>query len=173
MPGVAPLAKAPYRMSHEELKELKVQLEELLVKGYIKPNKSPYGAPVLFVHKKDGTLRMCVDYKALNKVTVENRYPLPWIDDLFDCLSGAKVFSRIDLRSGYYQIRITEGDEEKTACRTRYGSYEFLVMSFGLTNAPATFCTLMNDIFRKWLDDFVVIYIDDILIYSGSLEEHA
>jgi hypothetical protein len=173
MPGVAPPAKAPYRMSHEELKELKVQLEELLAKGYIKLNKSPYGAPILFVHKKDGTLRMCVDYRALNKAMVKNRYPLPCIDDLFDCLSGAKVFSRIDLRSGYYQIRITKGDEEKTVCHTRYGSYEFLVMPFGLTNAPATFCTLMNDIFREWLDDFVVVYIDDILIYIGSLEEHA
>ncbi len=172
MPGVAPPAKAPYRMSHEELKELKVQFEELLAKRYIKPNKSPYGAPVLFVHKKDGTLRMCVDYRALNKATVKNRYPLPCIDDLFDRLSRAKVFSRIDLRSGYYQIRIAEGDEEKTACRTRYGSYEFLVMPFGLTNALATFCTLMNDIFRKWFNDFVVVYIDDILIYSGSLEEH-
>jgi hypothetical protein len=172
MPGVEPPAKAPYRMSHEELKELKVQLKELLAKGYIKPSKSPYGAPVLFVHKKDGTLRMCVDYRALNKATVKNRYPLPRIDDLFDRLSGAKVFSRIDLRSEYYQIRIAEGDEEKTACRTRYGSYEFMVMPFGLTNAPATFYTLMNDIFREWLDDFVVVYIDDILIYRSSLEEH-
>jgi hypothetical protein len=172
MPGVAPPAKAPYRMSHEELKELKVQLEELLAKGYIKPSKSPYGASVFFVHKKDGTFRMCVDYRALNKATVKNRYPLFCIYDLFDRLSGTKVFSRIDLRSGYYQIRIAEGDEEKTTCRTRYGSYEFLVMPFGLTNAPTTFCTLMNDIFREWLDDFVVIYIDDILIYNGFLEEH-
>jgi hypothetical protein len=173
MPGVEPPAKAPYRMSHEELKELKVQLEKLLTKGYIKPSKSPYGAPVLFVHKKDGTLRMCVDYRALNKVTVKNWYPLPRIDDLFDRFSRAKVFSRIDLCSGYYQIRIKEGDEEKTACHTRYGSYEFLVMPFGLTNAPVTFCTLMNDIFREWLDDFVIVYIDDILIYSSSMEEHA
>jgi hypothetical protein len=173
MLGVAPPTKAPYRMNHEELKELKVQLEELLAKGYIKPNKSPYGAPFLFVHKKDGTLRMCVDYRALNKATVKNRYSLPRIDDLFDRLSGAKVFNKIDLRLGYYQIRIVEGDEEKTACRTRYGSYEFLVMPFGLTNAPVTFCTLMNDIFREWLDDFVVVYIDDILIYNSSLEEHA
>jgi len=172
MQGVAPPAKTPYRMSHEELKELKVQFEELLTKGYIKPSKSPYGAPILFVHKKDGTLRKCVNYKALNKATVKNRYPLPRIDDLFDHLSGAKVFNRINLRSGYYQIKIVEGDEEKTACRTRYGSYEFLVMPFGLTNAPATFCTLMNDIFREWFDDFVVVYIDDILIYSSSLEEH-
>jgi len=173
VPEVAPPAKAPYRMSHEELKELKVQLEELLAKGYIKPSKSPYGAPILFVHKKDGTLRMCVDYRAFNKATVKKRYPLPQIDDLFDCLSGAKVFSRIDLRSGYYQIRIAEGDEEKIVFRTRYGSYEFLVMPFGLTNAPATFCILMNDIFQEWLDDFVVVYIDNISIYSGSLEEHA
>jgi hypothetical protein len=172
MPGVAPLAKAPYRMSHEELKKLKVQFEKLLAKGYIKPRKSPYGAPVFFVHKKDGTLRMCVDYRALNKATVKNRYPLPRIDDLFDRLSGAKVFSRIDSRSGYYQVQIAKGDEEKTACRTRYGSYEFLVMPFGLANARATFCTFMNDIFQKWLDDFVVVYIDNILIYSGSLEEH-
>jgi hypothetical protein len=173
MPGVEPPAKAPYRMNHEKLKELKVHLEELLPKGYIKPSKSPYGAPVLFVHKKDGTLKMCVDYRALNKATVKNRYSLPRIDDLFDRLSEAKVFSRIDLHSGYYQIRIKEGDEEKTTCRTRYGSYEFLVMPFGLTNAPATFFILMNDIFREWLDDFVVIYIDDILIYSSSMEEHA
>jgi hypothetical protein len=172
MPGVAPPAKAPYRMSHEELKELKVQLEELVTKRYIKPSKLPYGAPIHFIHK-DGTLRMCVDYGALNKATMKNRYPLPRIDDLFDRLSRAKVFSKIDLRSGYYQIRIMGGDEEKTTCRTRYGSYEFLVMPFGLTNAPATFCTLMNDIFREWLDDFVVVYIDDILIYSSSLEEHA
>jgi hypothetical protein len=147
MPGVAPPTKAPYRMNHEELKELKVQLEELLAKGYIKHSKSPYGAPVLFVHKKDGTLKMCMDYRAFNKVTVKNRYPLPWIDDLFDRLLGAKMFSKIDLRFGYYQIRIAQGDEEKTACHTRYGSYEFLVMPFGLTNAPATFCTFMNDIF--------------------------
>jgi hypothetical protein len=173
MLGVAPPAKAPYRMNHEELKELKVQLEKFPIKGYIKPSKSPYGAAVLFVHKKDGTLRMCVDYRAFNKAMVKNRYPLPRIDDLFDRLSGAKVFSRIDLRSGYYQIRITKGDEEKTAFRTRYGSYEFLVMPFGLTNAPATFCTLMNDIFREWLDDFVVVYIDNILIYSSSLEDNS
>jgi hypothetical protein len=116
---------------------------------------------------------MCVDYKTLNKATVKNRYPLLHINDLFDRLSGAKVFSRIDLRSGYYQIQIAEGDEEKIACRTKYGSYEFLVMLFGFTNAPATFCTLMNDIFCEWLDDFVVVYIDDILIYNSSLEEHA
>ncbi len=129
MPRVPPLAKAPYRMSHEELKELKVQLEEFLTKGYIKLSKSPYGAPILFVHKKDGTLRMCVDYRVLNKVIVKNRYPLPWIDDLFDRISGTKVFSRINLRLRYYQIWIMEGDEEKIVCRTKYGSYKFLMMS--------------------------------------------
>jgi hypothetical protein len=132
-------------MSHEELKELKVQLKELLTKGYIKPSKSPYGAPVLFVHKKDGTLRMCVDCRTLNKATVKNRYPLPRIDDLFDRLSGAKVFSEIDLGLGYYQIWIAEGDEEKTACHTRYGSYEFLV------SPKVTFCTLMMTFFRNGL----------------------
>jgi len=172
MSRVALTAKAPYRMSHEELKELKVQLEELLAKGYIKPNKSPYGAPILFVHK-DGTLRMCMDYRALNKAMVKNRYPLSQINDLFDRLSRAKVFSRIDLHLGCYQIRIAEGDEEKTVYRMRYGSYEFLVMPFELTNAHATFCTLMTHIFQEWLDDFVVVYIDDILIYRGFLEEHA
>jgi hypothetical protein len=159
-------------MSHEELKELKVQLKKLLTKGYIKPSKLPYGAPILFVHKKDGSLKMCADYRTFNKVTVKNRYPLPRIDDLFDRLSKAEVFSRINLRSGYYQIRVAEGDEEKIVCRTRYGSYEFLVMPFRLTNAPTTFCILMNDIFQEWFDDFIVVYIDDILIYSGSLEEH-
>jgi len=116
---------------------------------------------------------MCVDYRALNKATVKNQYPLPRIDDLFDRLLGVKVFSRINLCLGYYQIWIVKGDEEKTTCRIRYGSYEFLVMSFGLTNALATFRTLMNDIFQEWLDDFVVVYIDDILIYNDSLEEHA
>jgi hypothetical protein len=155
-------------MGHEELKELKVQLEELFAKGYIKLSKSPYGAPVLFVHKKDGTLRMCVDYKAFNKVTVKNRHPLPWIDYLFDQLLGAKMFNRIDLRSGYYQIKIAERDEEKIACHTKYGSYKFLVMPFGLINAPATFCTLMNNIFQECFDDFVVVYIDNILTLSQS-----
>ncbi len=148
-------------------------VSKVLSKGYIKPSKSPYGALVFFVHKKDGTLRMYVDYRTLNKATVKNRYPWPWIDDLFDCLSGAKVFSKIDLHSGYYQVQIAEGDEEKIVCRIRYGSYEFLVIPFGLTNAPATFYILINDIFREWFDDFVVVYINDILICSGSLEEHA
>jgi hypothetical protein len=132
-----------------------------------------WGTPILFIHKKDGTLKMCVDYKTLNKVMVKNRYPWLQIDDLFDQLLKAKVFSRIDLIcSRYYQIQIVEKDEEKTTCHTRYGSYEFLIMPFGFTNAPATFCTFMNDIFCKWFNDFVVIYIDDILVYNNSMEEH-
>jgi hypothetical protein len=172
MPRVAPPAKAPYQMSHEELKELKVQLEELFAKGYIKLNKSPYGAHVLFVHKKDGTLRMCVTYKDFNKVTMKNRYPLPRIDNLFDQLSGAKMFNRIELCLKYYQIQITKRDKENIVCCTRYGSYKFLVIPFGLTNPPATFFTFMNDIFQEWLDDFVVIYMDNILVYNNFMEEH-
>ena len=156
--GTEPPSKAPYRLSQKELEELKSQLDEFLAQGYIRQSKSPYDAPVLFVDKKDGKLRLCVDYRALNKVTVKNSYPLPRIDDLFDRLAGAKYFSRIDLRSGYHQIRIAQGDEEKTACRTRYGSFEFLVMFFGLCNAPVTFTTLMNNIFHEYLDVFVIIY---------------
>ena len=173
IPGSEPPSKAPYRLNQKELLELKKQLNDLLSRGYIRPSKSPYGAPVLFVDKKDGKLRMCIDYRALNKVTIKNNYPLPRIDDLFDRLAGAKYFSRIDLKSGYYQIRIADGDIEKTACRTRYGSYEFLVMPFGLCNAPSTFTTLMNTIFREEMDDFVIVYIDDILVYSKTAEEHA
>jgi hypothetical protein len=131
------------------------------------------GTPILFIHKKDGTLKMCVDYKTLNKVMVKNWYPWLRIDDLFDQLLKAKVFSRIDfICSRYYQIQIVEKDEKNTTCHTRCGSYEFLIMLFGFTNAPATFCTSMNDNFCKWLNDFVVIYIDDILVYNNSMEEH-
>ncbi|KAL5553968.1 hypothetical protein UlMin_041370 [Ulmus minor] len=172
LPGTSPISKAPYRMAPAELKELKEQLQELLDKKFIRPSYSPWGAPVLFVKKKDGTLRMCIDYRELNKVTIKNKYPLPRIDDLFDQLQGAAIFSKIDLRSGYHQLKIRESDVPKTAFRTRYGHYEFLVMPFGLTNAPAAFMDLMNRVFKEFLDKFVVIFIDDILIYSKTREDH-
>jgi transposase InsO family protein len=172
IPGMEPPSRPVYRLSHYEMKELKVQLSDLLEKGFIQPSVSPFGAPVLFVHKKEGTLRLCVDYRALNKMTIKNRYPLPRIEDLLDRLVGAKYFSKLDLYSGYHQIRIKKEDIHKTAFRTRYGHYEFLVLPFGLTNAPATFMTLMNDIFHEYLDEFVVVYLDDILIYSKTKEDH-
>ena len=172
-PGTEPISRAPYRMAPAELKELKVQMEEMVNKGFVRPSTSPWGAPVLFVKKKDGSMRLYIDYRELNKVTIRNQYPLPRIDDLFDQLQGAKVFSKIDLRSGYHQLRVHDDDVPKTAFRTRYGHFEFLVMPFGLTNAPAAFMDLMNRIFRPYLDQFVIVFIDDILIYSGSEEEHA
>lgn len=172
MPGVKPPSRAPYRMSVKELEELKEQLDENLKHGFIRPSRSPFGSPVLFVKKKDGSMRLCVDYRALNKITVKNKYPLPLISDLLDQLQGAKIFSKIDLRSGYHQIRIAENDISKTAFRTRYGHFEFLVLPFGLTNAPATFMHLIQKIFHSYLDRFVVVYLDDILVYSRSRDEH-
>jgi hypothetical protein len=172
-PGTAPISKRPYRMPPKELAELKTQLQELLDKGYIRPSSSPWGCPALFVKKKDGSLRLCVDYRTLNAVTIKNKYPLPRIDVLFDQLAGAKVFSKIDLRSGYHQIKIKPCDIPKTAFSTRYGLYEYLVMSFGLTNAPNYFMYLINSVFMTELDKFVVVSIDDILIYSKNEEEHA
>ncbi|KAA3469815.1 DNA/RNA polymerases superfamily protein [Gossypium australe] len=172
-PDTAPISIAPYRMAPTELKELKAQLQELTDKGFARLSFSPWGAPVLFVKKKDGSMRLCIDYRQLNKVTVKNKYPLPRIDDLFDQLKGAMVFSKIDLRSGYYQLRVKDSNVPKTAFRTRYGHYEFLVTPFGLTNAPAIFMDLMNLIFRPYLDKFVVVFIDDILIYSRDENEHA
>ena len=171
-PGTEPISKAPYKMAPLVLKELNVQMEELVCKGFVRPSTSPWGAPVLFVKKKDGSLRLCIDYRELNKVTIRNQYPLPRIDDLFDQLPGARVFLKIDLRSGYHQLKIRLEDVPKTAFRTRYGHYEFLVMLFGLTNAPAVFMDLMNRIFQPYLDQFVIVFIDDILIYSGSKEDH-
>nr|CAE02079.2 OSJNBa0074B10.7 [Oryza sativa Japonica Group] len=171
-PGTTPLYRRPYRMAANELPEVKKQLEELKEKGYIRPSTSPWGAPVIFVEKKDKTKRMCVDYRALNEVTIKNKYPLPRIDDLFDQLKGATVFSKIDLRSGYHQLRICEEDIPKTGFTTRYGLYEFTVMSFGLTNAPAFFMNLMNKVFMEYLDKFVVVFIDDILVNSQSEEDH-
>jgi hypothetical protein len=171
-PGMAPISKRPYQMLPNKLVELKIQLQELLDKGYIRPSSSPWGCPALFVKKKDKTLRLCVDYRPLNAVIIKNMYPLPRIDLLFDQLAGAKVFSKIDLRSGYNQIKICEEDIPKTAFSTRYGLYEYLVMSFRLTNAPAHFMYLMNSIFMAELDKFVVVFIDGILIYSKNVEEH-
>jgi hypothetical protein len=168
IPGAAPVSKTPYRMSTPELKELQMQLEELLKKGYICPSVSPWGAPVLFMKKKDGTLRLCIDFRQLNKVTIKNKYPLPRIDDLFDQLKDAKIFSKIDLRSGYHQVRIKEEDVSKTTFRTRYGHYEFTVVPFGLSNAPVVFMCLMNGVFWEYLDKFVIVFLDDILVYSNQ-----
>ncbi|GJT77488.1 putative reverse transcriptase domain-containing protein [Tanacetum coccineum] len=172
VPGAAPVARAPYRLAPSEMKELADQLQELSEKGFIRPSSSPWGAPVLFVKKKDGTFRMCIDYRELNKLTVKNRYPLLRIDDLFDQLQGSSVYSKIDLRTGYHQLRIREEDIPITAFRTRYGHYEFQVMPFGLTNAPAVFMDLMNRVCKPYLDKFVIVFIDDILIYSKGKEEH-
>jgi hypothetical protein len=167
-PGTAPISRRPYKMTPKELAELKVQLNELLDKEYIYPSSSPWGYPALFVKKKDQSLRLCVDYRPLNAVTVKNKYPLSRIDILFDQLAGAKVFSKVDLRSGYHQIKIRPEDVPKTTFSTRYGLYEYLVMSFGLTNASAHFMYLMNSVFMPELDKFVVVFIDNILIYSKS-----
>ncbi|CAL2228371.1 unnamed protein product [Prunus armeniaca] len=172
LPGTNLIYQIPYRMAPTELRELKTQLQELVDMGFIRPSVSPWGAPVLFVRKKDETMSLCIDYRQLNKVTIHNRYPLPRIDDFFDQLRGTKYFSKIDMRSGYHQLRIGEGDILKTAFRTRYGHYEFIVMPFGLTNAPAAFIDLMNRVFRPYLDHFVIVFIDDILVYSKTLEGH-
>ena len=172
IPRTAPISWAPYRMAPTELKELKNQLQELLDKGIIRPSVSPWGASVLFVKKKDGTLRMCIDYRKINKMRVKNKYPLLRIEYLFNQLKGACVFSKIDLRLGYYQLRVKDEDVPKTAFRTRYGHYEFLVIPFGLTNSPAVYMDLMNRVLRPYLDQFVVVFIDDILVYSKDEQEH-
>nr|GEZ08427.1 putative reverse transcriptase domain-containing protein [Tanacetum cinerariifolium] len=172
VPRAAPVARAPYRLAPSEMKELARQLQELSDKGFIRPSSSPWGAPVLFLKKKDGSSRMCIDYRKLNKLTVKNRYPLPRIDDLFDQLQGSSVYSKIDLRSGYHQLRVREKDIPITAFKTHYGHYEFQVMPLGLTNAPAVFVDLMNRVCRSFLDKFVIVIIDDILIYSKNKKEH-
>jgi hypothetical protein len=172
-PSTAPISRRAYRMPSKELAELKTQLQELLDKGFIQPSSSPWGCPAIFVKKKDKTLRLCVDYRPLNEVTIKNKYPLARIDLLFDQLAGAKVFSKINLRSGYHQIKIRPEDIPKTAFTTRYGLYEYLVISFGLTNAPAHFMYLMNSVFMPELDKFVVVFVDDILVYSKNKKEHA
>jgi hypothetical protein len=167
-----PIYKNPYRMAILELAKLKEHIKELLEKEFIHPSSSLWGAPVIFVPKKDGTQGLCMDYRALNEVTVKNRYLLPRIDDLFDQLCGACMFSKINLRSGYHQLKIRECDISKTAFILRYGLYEYTVMSFGLTNAPAYFMYLMNTVFIEYLDKFVVLFIDDVLVYSRSEEEN-
>jgi hypothetical protein len=171
-PGTAPIAKAPYKMSPVKLKELKIQLQGLLDKGYIRPSTSPWGCSALFMEKKDMELRLCVDYRSLNAVTIKNKYPLPRIDILFDQLAGAQVFSKIDLHSGYHQIKICAEDIPKIAFTIRYGLFEYLVMSFELMNALTHFMYLMNSVFMPEWDMFIVVFINDILIYSRSMGEH-
>ncbi|GJS31560.1 putative reverse transcriptase domain-containing protein [Tanacetum coccineum] len=173
IPGAAPVAQAPYRLAPSEMQELSNQLQELADRGFIRPSTSPWGAPVLFVKNKDGSFRTCIDYQELNKLTVKNRYPLLRIDDLFDQLQGLSVYSKIDLRLSYHQLRVRNEDIPKTTFRTRYGHYEFQVMPFGLTNAPAVFMDLINRVCKPYLDKFVIVFIDDILIYSRNKEEHA
>jgi hypothetical protein len=171
-PSITPIYKTPYRIATPELVELMEHIKELLEKGFIHSNSSPWGAPVIFVQKNDGTQRLCMDYCTLNEVTIKNKYPLPRIDDLFDQLHGVCVFSKIDLRSGYHQLKIQECDIPKTAFVSRYDLYEYTVMSFGLTNAPTYFMYLMNKVFMEYLDKFVMVFIDDILVYSRGEEEH-
>jgi hypothetical protein len=168
MPGAGPVAKSPYRMSSEELDKLKKQLKELFEQGFVWSSASPWGSPVLFVEKKDGTKRMCIDNRTLNSMTIKNKYPLPRIEDLLDRLKKAKFFSKIDMRSGYHQMKIREQDIPKTAFTTRYGLYEFVVISFGMTNAPAYFMNLMNKVFMEELERFVVVFIDDIVLERST-----
>ncbi|GKD48470.1 putative nucleotidyltransferase, ribonuclease H [Tanacetum coccineum] len=172
IPEAKPVARAPYRLAPAKMKELAEKLKELSDKGFIRPCSSPWGAPILFDKKKDGSFRMCIDYRELNKLTVKNRYPLPRIDNLFDQLQGSSIYLKIDLRSGYHQLRVREEDIPKTAFRTRYGHYEFRVIPFGLTNALAVFMDLMKRMCKPYLDKFVTVFIDDILIYSRNEREH-
>ena len=171
--GTALISNAPYRMAPSELYELKKQIHDLLDKGFIKPSVLAWGAPVLFVKKNDGTIRMCINYRQINQMTIKNKYLLLRIDQLFDQLKGAAYFLKIDLQSRHHQIRVRDQDVQKTAFRTRYGHYEFLVMSFDLTNAPTVFMALMSRVFAPYLDQFVIIFIDDILVYSKSEREHS
>ena len=172
IPGMQPAFKPIYSLSRTELEALRGYIEKNLERGYIRPSSSPAGYPILFVPKKNGELRLCVDYRQLNDITVKNRYPLPRIDELQDKFQTAKYFTKFDLREGYHLVRIKEGEEWKTAFRTRLGHFEYTVMPFGLTNAPASFQSLVNDTLRPYLDVFCTAYLDDIIIYSDTLEEH-
>ncbi|KAL0354964.1 UNVERIFIED_CONTAM: RNA-directed DNA polymerase [Sesamum radiatum] len=165
-------AQTPYRMCPAELVELRKQLDGLLEAGLIQPSKALYGSSILFQRKHNGSMRMCMDYRASNKVTIKNKYPIPNAIDLFDKMTKTKYYTKINLRSGYWQVRVARGDEPKTTCVTWYGSFEFLVMSFGLTNTPAIFCNLINDVLYEFLDWFVVVCLDDIVVYSESLIDH-
>jgi hypothetical protein len=171
-PSTAPISRQSYKMTPKELAELKVQLKKLLDKGHIRPSFSRWGCPTLFAKKKDQSLRLCVDYRPLNAITIKNKYPFPHINILFDQLAGAKVFSKVDLHSGYHQIKIRSEDVPKTVFSTRYGLYKYLIMLFGLTNAPTHFMYLMNSVFMPELVKFIVVFIDDILVYSKNEEEH-
>ena len=171
-PGTSPISMTPHIMVSAELQELKVQLQELLDRGFIKPSTSPWGAPVLFSKKMDKTLRLCIDYLQLNKATIKNKYSLLRIDDLFDLPRGVWVYSKIDLHTGYHKLRVREVDIPKTTFRTLYGHFEFTVMPFGLTNAPTAFMDLIYRVFQPYLDQFVVVFVDEILIYSKSEKDH-
>jgi hypothetical protein len=176
-PGTKPTQRAAYRLSHAEEEEVKKRIKELIEAGHKKPSQSPWSSPVLFAKKKDsgpgtGGLRFCIDYRALNKITIDDKYPIPVPETLFRRLHGAQVYSKLDLQSGFYHVKVKAEDSPKTAFITRYGLYEFIVMPFGLKNAPSTFMRLMNEVLADFLDDFVVVYLDDILIFSKNEEEH-
>ena len=167
-----PVHRPIHKLSPPELEECRKQLQYLMDKGFIRPSDSPYGAPILFVPKQDGGLRFCIDYRWLNKKTIKNRYLLPLPEEMFDRLGGTKIFSKLDLKSGYWQMPMRQEDIKKTAFKTRYGLYESLVVPFGVTNAPTQLMNLMNDLLQDYLDEFILVFLDDILIYSRSMEEH-